>query len=47
MVFTGDDQHVLVADKMGEVWQYSLSDSALPEMLLLGHLSMLLDNMVS
>ena len=43
VVFAGDDQHVLVADKTGEVWQYSQSDSALPGTHLLGHFSMLLD----
>ena len=39
----GGEEFVLVADKTGEVWQYSLAQPSLPGTHLLGHFSMLLD----
>ena len=43
LVFTNDDQSILVADKAGDVHQYHVTNISLPGTLLLGHLSMLLD----
>ncbi len=43
VVVGGGEEFVLVADKTGEVWQYSLGQPTLPETHLLGHFSMLLD----
>lgn len=43
MVFSRNEEVVLVADKTGEVWQYSVTQLTLPGTHLLGHFSMLLD----
>ena len=41
--FTNDDQYILISDKAGDLYRYSVSDSASPGEHLLGHFSILLD----
>lgn len=43
LTFTKDEQDVLVADKWGDVFRFSVTDPQKEGLLLLGHLSMLLD----
>lgn len=43
LTFTKDEQDVLVADKWGDVFRFSVTDAQKEGLLLLGHLSMLLD----
>ncbi|XP_052829346.1 tRNA (guanine-N(7)-)-methyltransferase non-catalytic subunit wdr4 isoform X3 [Octopus bimaculoides] len=43
VVFTSDDENVLVADKSGDVFKYSVTEPSSEGQLLMGHLSMLLD----
>ena len=43
MTFTQDEKYILVADKSGDAYRFSVDDGAHTGDLLLGHLSMLLD----
>ncbi|XP_061181589.1 tRNA (guanine-N(7)-)-methyltransferase non-catalytic subunit wdr4-like [Saccostrea echinata] len=43
LTFTQDEQNILVADKWGDVFQFSVTEPQREGQLLLGHLSMLLD----
>lgn len=43
LTFTKDEQDILVADKWGDVFRFSVADHQKEGLLLLGHLSMLLD----
>lgn len=43
MEFTRDDASVVIADKSGDVFQYSTTEEGGEGRLLLGHVSMVLD----
>ena len=43
MVFTKSDDRILVGDKSGDVYEFSVNDPHLKPVLIAGHVSMLLD----